>query len=294
MFQLIGWFETCINEVIAKRLDTPIIEVKRLLISIRTQPMNPNDAVPIIKNFPLLPKEIIHSILKTLFGMFVDESISVQTRNNIGLLAKSVWDLSNDIIKNEIGLKHGIYSANGQISKKNLSRNFLELVDGLSYLNEDVKSIEMKVVLDQLYNVHNAWNNFYNEIYPTRDLKKYVPDNGKIPSSIRFDYVKTLIICRLGNRTGVARDAVIIYDELITLFTDDEINCFINLLNDNEIYFSIIDSLSNRLMYFKNVAKMIINNTRNQIYFEILNDIINKPLTDTLIKQIGQKMKVLK
>jgi hypothetical protein len=292
--QLIGWFETCINEVIAKRLDTPIIEIKRLLISIRTQPMNQNDAIPIVKNFLLLPKEIIHSILKTMFGMFVDETISVQTRNNIRLLAKSVWDLSNESTKNEIGLKHGIYSANGQISKKNLSREFLVLVNGLSYLNEDVKAVEMKGVLDELYNVHNAWNNFYNEIYPTRNLRKYVPSNGRIPDGIRFDYVKTIILCRVGNKTGIARDAIIIYNELIALFTDEEINDFISLLHDSEVYNSITDPYSNKLLHFKAIAKMIINNTRNQIYYEILNDIINRPITDSLIKTIDQKMKIIK
>ena len=44
--------------------------------------------------------------------------------------------------------------------KKNLSHEFLSLVDGLSYLSEDQIAVEIDGLLDSLHTAHYGWDNF--------------------------------------------------------------------------------------------------------------------------------------
>ena len=105
--------------------------------------------------------------------------------------------------------------------KKNLSHEFLSLVDGLSYLSEDQIAVEIDGLLDSLHTAHYGWDNFYNEPKHIRMISKYVPQSGDIPNSVLDKYVKTIIACRLGNYYGVSRDAVGYYDELINRFQEE-------------------------------------------------------------------------
>ena len=78
-------------------------------------------------------------------------------------------------------------------------------------------------------------NNFYNEPPYAKMLRKLVPDNGHITDSVRFNYVKTLCLCMIGNGYGVSNMAYPIYEELFNKFTDNEIKEFITLFTDGDI-----------------------------------------------------------
>ena len=106
--QLISWLETCVREVIAKEPSGPVIEVKRLLHNIRTATLTTGDVPPIIKNIELLPHDLATSLLRTVFGMFVDPAMATTTRNNIRLIAKSAWDHAPEESRQELGVKYSI------------------------------------------------------------------------------------------------------------------------------------------------------------------------------------------
>ncbi len=81
--QVISWLETCIKEVLAKEPSGPVLEIKKLLQSIRNVTLTDKDAKPIIINIQQLPQDLAHSLLRTIFGMYTDEKSSVIVRNNI-------------------------------------------------------------------------------------------------------------------------------------------------------------------------------------------------------------------
>ncbi len=221
--QLVSWLETCIKEVLGKAPSAPAIEVKRLLHNIRTQVLTATDASPICDSISLLPVDLTTSLLRTLFGMYSDPKTSVQVKSNIKLVAKTAWDRGSDEIRNEIGIKYATYATNADIQRKEAGREFLTIVDGLTYLPRDTLTVEMNDTLEALLLSHQAFNNFYNEPPHARLLAKYVPDTGKIPDAIRSRYVKTVTMCYIGNGYGVSTVAYAYYQEMIEKYQDNEI-----------------------------------------------------------------------
>lgn len=282
-FQLLDWLETCIREVLAKSPSEPAINIKKLLNNLRTQEIDSKDFQPIkdaIHN--ITDNLLINTLLKALFGLYMDINLPQFVKKNIEQIITDVWINADVNVKNEIGYKYGIYSVNGDIEQKKLTKKFLEIVDGLKYLSEDQLVIEIREKCENLLNVHFELNNFYNEPPHAKDLKKYISNTGKIPENARYIYVKTIIICKLGNMFGISWAAQPIYDELINLFTDDEIKVFLELLNDNtfknEFYYKKMGPI------YKELALKLKNKTNNQILKNALDRVL-KTLNKDLISQ---------
>lgn len=211
--------------------------------------------------------------------MYTDEKLDVNVRNNINLFAKAVWIQSDDSAKNDIGLKYAIFSANAEIQRKELAKQFLHVVDGLSYLTEDQRAIEMKECLETLLTSHYNYNNFYNEEPHARILLNYVPKTGLIPKAIRSFYVKVLLICKLGTMYGVSFVAEPYYDTMIKKFQDNEIKEFLELLKDKEII--SLFQIPARADKFKQIAKYLLdNNTKNEVLKQALDIIVQGSIKD--------------
>lgn len=262
-FQVLSWLETCILEVLAKEPSGPVLNVKKLLHNIRTETLGKKDVEPIKLNIQTLPKDLANSSLRAIFGMYVDEDISTNVRDNIDLVSKTVWDQSDEDVKHNIGLKYAIFSANAEIKRKELANGFLSSVDGLTYLTEEQLAIEMNERLESLLNAHYEYNNFYNEEPHAKVLLKYIPRTGAIPESVRYKYVKVLVICRLGNFYGISFTALPYYNEMIEKFRNEEIFEFLNLLKDSEII-AILDS-NDKLKLFFELVELFKNKTKNEI-----------------------------
>jgi len=232
--QVVSWLDTCIREVLAKEPAGPVIEVRRLLRSLRQEKLSPDDIPPIAASLPMLPDDLSRSLLRTILGMYTDVNLAADVRNNIKLVAKAVWEVCSDESRYEAGMKLASLEANGEASRVKLAREFLELVDGLAYLPPDRLALEISTVLDTLMSVHNGWHNFYNEPTPARQLQRLVPASGEVPSNVVKKYVKTVTMCRIGNGYGISWAAQPIYDDLISRFSDKHVFWFINLVRDTE------------------------------------------------------------
>ena len=55
------------------------------------------------------------------------------------------------------------------------------MVDGLGYISEDQRAIEVREVCETLLRAHNGFNNFYNEEPHAKTLIKYIPTSGSVP-----------------------------------------------------------------------------------------------------------------
>jgi hypothetical protein len=289
--QLADWLETCIREVLAKEPSDAAIIVKKLLKNIREETFDQSSAMPIKAKIQKLPKELSGSLLRSIFGMYVDEKLSLNIKRNIDLISKSAWNQTDDNDKSEIGLRHAFYAVNGDLKRKELATKFLTNVDGLRYLSEDIKAVEIKEKIDNLRNAHEGYQNFYNEEPHARILFNYIHETGEIPESIAFEYAKTLIICRVGNRFGVSRSAEPYYSEMIRIFQDDLIKIFLNLLKDEEILNILEDDT--RLLRFVKIAKQLEIQTSDLIIKKSLKKLIDGKKEDIISKKTYDAIKIL-
>lgn len=233
--QLAAWLETCIKEVLGKEPGGAAIEVKRLLRSIREEALTTTDVHPIAEAVVRLPSDLAHSLLRAAFGMYTDSRLDANVRNNVRLIVPEVWKICSEDAKYDVGLKYGLFSANGEVTRANLARDFLTVVDGLAYLPPTTIAVEMNVALDALLTSHYGSNNFYNEPSPARLLGAFVPASGNIPENVMGKYVKTLTLCRIGNGYGISSNAKPIYDDLINRWQDSQLSKFIKLTRDSEV-----------------------------------------------------------
>lgn len=233
--QLIGWLQTCIREVLAKAPEGAVIEVRRLLRSVREEQFTQTSAGPIAQAIQRLPASLMLSLGRSLFGTFTDPALDTRVRSNITLIAPSLWAVLPDDSRYELGLRHASFSANGEVARAQLAHDFLTAVDGLVYLSTDVLSLELSNVLDGLMSAHLGFNNFYAEAPFARALRPYIPANGRVPESVMAKYVKTLTMCRIGNGYGVSWAGESIYSELIGRWQERAIRVYTNLPTDSDV-----------------------------------------------------------
>lgn len=231
---LCSWLETCIKEVIGKDPVAPAITNQQLILNIKTKVFEEKDIEPIRSTLNDTPTEYLESLAGALFGMFCEPEGKVEVKNNIRLIAKDIWRLLSEQKKKSLGLRHATWAVNGDIERKNAAHDFLEMVDGLSYLSDDMKTAEFSDALNHLYYAHVGFNNFYNEPAFASLVNKYVPDTGVIPDVLRDDYVRVLSLCAIGNGFGVSNGAAPYYEKMIAKFTDKEIGAFLRLFSDIE------------------------------------------------------------
>lgn len=232
--QVVTWLQTCIREVLSKEPAGPVIEVKKLLWSLRHETLSDSDIPPIQAALPQLPDDLSGSLLRTVLGMYTDVNLAANMRNNIKLVAPVVWDVCSDESRYEVGLRFATLEANGEVSRAKLAKEFLDLVNGLAYLPSGRLELETSTALDTLMTAHNGYNNFYNEPAPARQLQRLIPASGEVALNVSKKYVKTVVMCRIGNGYGISWAAQPIYDDLIGRFSDRYIYWFINLANDVE------------------------------------------------------------
>ena len=233
--QISSWLETCIVEVLAKEPAGPVIEVRKLLHSLRTEQLSEADVPQIEAALPSLPEDLSSSLLRAMLGMYTDGDIDSRVRDNIRLVAKSVWEFAPVEARQQVGVQQATLAANGEVTRAGLAREFIEIVDGLEFLPDTTLAAEISSALDNLETAHNGWHNFYAEPAPARLLHRLVPGNGDVPRAVVSKYAKTLTLCSIGNGYGVSWAAEEFYDDLFSRFSDNQIRAFINLVRDPEV-----------------------------------------------------------
>lgn len=215
---LISWLHVCIKEVISLPLSNTAVEIRQLLINIKNINLDEKDA----KEFAIVSLnftgEQINKLVSGLFGLYVAEDTTSQTRRNIRLLLPFLWERVDEENRAQLGARHSKYAAVGEQEKKKLTQEFLEIVSATSYLPEGARIVRIDDALENLRSAHHNFNNFYNEPQFARALMHSVGDKGSVPSKISKKYVLILVDVFLTNGHGVASGADPIYSSLIRLF----------------------------------------------------------------------------
>lgn len=241
--QLISWLETCIKEVISLPLSEITMEIKKLLVNIKSSSLNETEAKRIGLFFDGLTEEQVGNLLSGFFGLYVRKNSNVTIRENVMLLLPHLWIFAEEESKFSIGMKYGKLVANGDLEEENLAKEFLEIVDGRSYIPTKILLTEIDTVIDQLLVSHRTSNNFYSEPVIARELSRLVGLDNKdiIESPLREKYVYCLVECFITNAYGIAWNADPIYIELLNQL--DSTTALLAVL-------SITDSTINSMLQF--------------------------------------------
>lgn len=280
-FEMLSWLSVCLKHAITAKPDHSLITVKQLLTNIRTSVIPESDFPIIGDDFIKQPIERIDDFLWTVFGLYTTDKTTVETKQNIAGIVPYIWFASTEDRKYEIGAKFGVYRKNGEVTRKDASQEFLQIVSGLKYKDEDSLAGEIIEILENLSRAHFSPQNFYNEYPHAKSLDNSLPPSGTVPRAARSMWVKVLSICFVGNgygyREGVDESALPHYKEHIENFSEPEIVDFIKLFGDPEFTSPLARSKPDERV--RQLANLLMGKTSNTHIQKSISLIVSAPNT---------------
>ena len=297
--KLIDWLETCIIEVISLPLSNIAIQISRLLKNIKNNVLNETEAETISSFFCDLSLEKANSLCNGFFGIYCRNDTSTETKLNIKYLLPKLWPLIDEDVKWNFGIRFSKFQINNDQTEAKLAREFLQIVNAESYLPESVRSAEIKIELERLYNAHNAsLNNFYLEPPCARQVQNLIGDND-VPKQINAYFTLVIIDAYLTNGCGICWDANYIYQLLIQNFTQLQFFLAVSSFTHDKIASKLQFSLCQSK--YKELLETAKSNITSPAFLKLIEDIQNfvKPLyylkdDENVIQQIEHLKKVLK
>jgi hypothetical protein len=213
--QLIGWFETCIKEVITLPETSTTAQIKTLLANMKAHALDAVGATQVSGFFVDLTPDQSNSLMAGFFGIYTNDSSLPLARDNVKRLAPVLWPFVGEPMRKNFGVKYGQFTANNDAAKAKWAREFLDGVGAASYIPDAIRSAEIGTAIEELLSGHHGFNNFHIEPSFARRLESLVGDKGQIPPAIAERYVEGLVEVYLTNGRGVAWSAEPIYQRLL-------------------------------------------------------------------------------
>lgn len=228
-FELLGWLQTCVSDVLQDRPSESAIRIKALVdnIKARTDVVDAATATRFGEELPNLSPTHVQNLLVAIFGMFCSAQSDQILRANIAKIAPAVWECADDDVKYRLGAIIDGYRTNLQQDKLERGIEFLELVDGKRYESLPAKIVTLEGLAERLKDVHEGWDNFYYEPPIMREILAYIAVSTDIPREVLPRLVRVVVRCRLGRglsyREGVSPSGRVLYDQFLGMLDDDGI-----------------------------------------------------------------------
>lgn len=101
---------------------------------------------------------------------------------------------------------------------------FLTIVDGRMYETLPAKIISLETLADRLDDVHDGWDNYYNEPPIMQKILQFCRKSADIPKEVLSKLVNVVLRCRIGRglsyRTGVSPSGLPLYDKFLGMMDD--------------------------------------------------------------------------
>ena len=220
---LANYLQICIREVINREPDTIAVDVSRLLANIKNNLLNADEVERTAAFFSKLSPERASTLANGLYGLYTAPKPTTITVDNVRLLWPKLWPYVDEATRQNYGLRHARAVAIADTSTAQAAHDLLDLAEnGSSYLTPESLALDIREAIDTLSSVHRGLNNFYNEYAPATRLLSLIDPSGKVPNSVRRDYVQIVIECFLGNGYGVSNAAEPLYQDMIQRFSSQD------------------------------------------------------------------------
>ena len=225
-FELLGWLQTCIQDVLRDRPTPAALQVQAFIGNLRTHQgsIDPVALKSIEGKISELATNHCANILRTIFGIFVADDTDVQVRKNISLLAPHVWNNCLDEPRYQLGLILEGYNTNLYAQKYKIGQEFFAVVGGNNHRSPNERVIIIDKLLDELLEKHQGWDNFHNEPPVVDNLASYIVEQKDIlPNNIE-KLCRVILMCRIGRgvsyNNGVSPRGLPYYDKILNLMGD--------------------------------------------------------------------------
>lgn len=211
----------------------------------------------------------------TLLGIYCDSDVGEVARINALKICEKSLDFLDKKVKSNLIEKYNNYFVKNKKDKLIASKTFFTKLGLLNLLSSSEQHSIIKNACDDLLNVHNGFDNFYNEPPFAKRLLE-LSSQIKIPATAQSDYVHAVVTPFIGNGYGVSNSAIPYYQEMIENFSPNEINYLLNIVNEDSL-------VSYRIKNFPICMKRYVD-TLNLISEDSLNT-KQKALYDTLLNK---------
>ncbi len=194
-------------------------------------------------------------LLRALHGVYCNSEENETTRMNSLNICMGLKTQFTDEVISMLVNQHSEYQAQGKEEKQRASRIFFEKLNLLSVLHTSEQHSIISSACKNLYNVHHAFQNFYNEP-PFAQRLMELTSNTPIPDSAKREFVLTVMLCYIGNMYGVSFAAVIYYEIMIKQFTPAEISFIFILLEEDNLISSRVKSYLNCKQRLKDALQL--------------------------------------
>ena len=225
-FELLGWLQTCIQDVLNDRPTDAALQVQAFIQNLRTytQPLDAVNQTSIQRKIGSLASHHYGNILRTMFGIYVAPDTDLQVRKNISVLATSVWSASTEEAKYRLGLTLEGYNTNLYQDKYQLGQQFFQVVGGNAFRSNSERAIIVDGLIDDLLAKHSGYDNFHHEGPVADSLSSFINAQSDILPNFSEKLVKVVLTCRIGRGmsycNGVSQRGKGYYDRILSLLGD--------------------------------------------------------------------------
>lgn len=279
-FELMGWLQTCVQEVINDTPSEAALQVKAFVENLRNQTIViDGQSLQLMQNgLKQLHTKNCDNVLQTIFGMYVGAGANNILKKNISLIAPTVWAYANNNLKYKLGVTLDGYRTNLHNDKFTAGNEFFEFCSGNQFKTIEARVILLDEYLDDLNSAHCGWDNFYNEVPHARKILSYISNEADIPNERKEKLIRIILSCRIGNgvsyNSGVSPAGKPVYDSLLNMLGDDNVVQVLITFYRPEIY--ILLSNSN----CRNHAVQVLTNIRTNVVSDKLKQILDHLITN--------------
>ncbi len=290
-FELLGWLQTCVNEVLSDNPSEGAIKVQQFIknLKLKDSQFSTSEISSIENSLKHLSSKLSGNILKTIFSMYTDLKINNITKNNILLISKVIWEASPDNIKFDLGNNIESYIVNLEQDKQQLGESFFEKCNGNKYKISSRKSLDITLLCEELLDKHYGWDNFIYEVPVIKKIMSYFNTSSDIPFDRQESLIMAILKCRIGNgvsyNSGVSTGAKEYYDKFLLMLDNDQLAILLNCLRED----TILSGLCNE--YRRKNLSDILTKISTPLVSDRVKEVIDYLLDDSNQISIQNKIK---
>lgn len=194
----------CIQYVLSDMTECTMLEFNNVRQRLKSELFTEDtDIVILLKNEQYFAKR---TILRSLMNMAkTDKEKEKQfVFHNMSVIVPLIWDDLAETDKYSFGTTYAEISSSDKKDYINVAKKILYNVHGFDYVPENLKSNSFKMTAKNLINVHDGFNNFYNEPLAAKLLSSM---GSMIPDPAVYDCINAVLICVTGNEYGISIEA---------------------------------------------------------------------------------------
>lgn len=296
-FELLGWLQTCIQDVLNDRPTEAAIQVQSFIQNLKshTSPIDETTKRTIESRLSELASHHMASILRTAFGIYVSLDTDPQVRKNISIIAPAIWSGCLDEPKYKLGLVLEGYNTNLHREKYELGGQFFQVVGGNNFRSPNERALIVDGLLDQLLEKHNGWDNFHHEAPVADSIASFVQEQNDILPNYADKLVKAILICRIGRGVeycnGVSPRGKPYYDHMLSIIGDKYAPHCMAALTHYEIQSQLVSNICRKQakLALESVKQSVVNSRLNECLEYLIARIENtgKCIFDSEFKRLA-------